>query len=250
MLLQTSKQKFRQVKYIPITFLLVLSACTSTQITQALNEVSKATTTEKALTTAEVGQGLKEALINGISKGADRVSQTDGYFKNPEIKIPFPPDVKKVEDKLRQIGLGNDVDRFIMTLNRGAEEAAKEAKPIFVDAIKQMTIEDAWGILKGEENAATNYLQRATSTQLKAKFKPVIQTALDKVGAARYYTDLVNTYNKIPFIEKVNPDLNEYATDLAMKGLFMQIAKEEKNIRQDPVARTTDLLKRVFAQAK
>ncbi|MCZ8216154.1 MAG: DUF4197 family protein, partial [Cyclobacteriaceae bacterium] len=98
------------MKYISITILLVLSACTSTQITQALNEVSKATTTEKALTTAEVGQGLKEALINGISKGADRVSQTDGYFKNPEIKIPFPPDVKKVEDKLRQIGLGNDVD--------------------------------------------------------------------------------------------------------------------------------------------
>jgi hypothetical protein len=238
------------VKYIIIPFLLVLSACTSTQITQALNEVSKATTTEKALTTAEVGQGLKEALTNGISKGADRVSQTDGYFKNPEIKIPFPPDVKKVEDKLRQIGLGNDVDRFIMTLNRGAEEAAKEAKPIFVDAIRQMTIEDAWGILKGEDNAATNYLQRSTSTQLKAKFKPVIQNALDKVGAARYYTDLVNTYNKIPFIEKVNPDLNEYATDLAMKGLFMQIAKEEKNIRQDPLARTTDLLKRVFAQAK
>ncbi len=238
------------MKYISITFLLVLSACTSTQITQALNEVSKATTTEKALTTAEVGQGLKEALINGISKGADRVSQADGYFKNPEIKIPFPPDVKKVEDKLRQIGLGNDVDRFIMTLNRGAEEAAKEAKPIFVESIKQMTIEDAWSILKGEDNAATNYLQRTTSTQLKAKFKPVIQTALDKVGAARYYTDLVNTYNKIPFIEKVNPDLNEYATDLAMKGLFMQIAKEEKNIRQDPLARTTDLLKRVFAQAK
>jgi Protein of unknown function (DUF4197) len=238
------------VKYISIAFLLVLSACTSTQITQALNEVSKATTTEKALTTAEVGQGLKEALINGISKGADRVSQADGYFKNPEIKIPFPPDVKKVEDKLRQIGLGNDVDRFIMTLNRGAEEAAKEAKPIFVESIKQMTIEDAWSILKGEDNAATNYLQRTTSTQLKAKFKPVIQTALDKVGAARYYADLVNTYNKIPFIEKVNPDLNEYATDLAMKGLFMQIAKEEKNIRQDPLARTTDLLKRVFAQTK
>lgn len=238
------------MKYIIVASLLVLSACTSTQITQALNEVSKATTTEKALTTAEVGQGLKEALVNGISKGADRVSQTDGYFKNPEIKIPFPPDVKKVEDKLRQIGLGNDVDRFIMTLNRGAEEAAKEAKPIFIDAIKQMTIEDAWGILKGEENAATNYLQRTTSIQLKAKFKPVIQSALDKVGAARYYTDLVNTYNKIPFIEKVNPDLNEYATDLAMKGLFMQIAKEEKNIRQDPVARTTDLLKRVFAQSK
>lgn len=229
---------------------LILGSCTTAQISQALSEVNKSVTGEKPLTTAEVGQGLKEALITGITKGSDRVSQVDGYFKNPEIKIPFPPDVKKVEDKLRQIGLGNDVDKFIMTLNRGAEEAAKEAKPIFIDAIKQMTIEDAWGILKGEENAATNYLQRTTSTQLKSKFKPVIQTSLDKVGAAKYYSDLVNTYNKIPFVEKVNPDLNEYATDLAMKGLFMQIAKEEKNIRQDPVARTTDLLKRVFSQSK
>lgn len=230
--------------------LLTLGACTSAQINQTLNQVSKAAGTEKALTTAEVGDGLKEALTSGIAKGADQLSATDGYFKNPEIKIPFPPDVKKVEDKLRQIGMDKQVDNFIMTLNRGAEDAAKEAKPIFVNAIKQMTIEDAWGILNGDVNAATSYLERTTSPQLKEKFKPVIQNSLDKVGAARYYTDLVNTYNKIPFVEKVNPDLNEYATNLAMKGLFMQIAKEEKKIRQDPAARTTDLLVRVFSQAK
>jgi hypothetical protein len=221
-------------------------ACTTAQINQTLNEVNKVMATDKPLTTAEVGEGLKEALVNGISKGSERVSQLDGYFKNPEIKIPFPPEAKKVEDKLRQIGMDKQVDEFIMTLNRGAENAAKEAKPIFISAIKQMTIEDAWGILKGNENAATNYLQRTTSAALKEKFKPVIQASLDKVNATKYYSDLVNTYNKIPFVEKVNPDLNEYATNLAMRGLFLQIEKEEKNIRKDPLARTSDLLKRVF----
>jgi Protein of unknown function (DUF4197) len=221
-------------------------ACTTAQINQTLNEVNKVMATDKPLTTAEVGEGLKEALVNGISKGSDRVSQLDGYFKNPEIKIPFPPEVKKVEEKLRQIGMDKQVDEFIMTLNRGAENAAKEAKPIFISAIKQMTIEDAWGILKGNENAATAYLQRTTSAALKEKFKPVVQASLDKVKATKYYSDLVNTYNKIPFVEKVNPDLNEYATNLAMRGLFLQIEKEEKNIRKDPLARTTDLLKRVF----
>lgn len=225
---------------------ILLLACTTAQINQTLNEVNKVMATDKPLTTAEVGEGLKEALVNGISKGSDRVSQLDGYFKNPEIKIPFPPEAKKVEDKLRQIGMDKQVDEFIVTLNRGAENAAKEAKPIFISAIKQMTIEDAWGILKGNENAATNYLQRTTSAALKEKFKPVIQASLDKVNATKYYSDLVNTYNKIPFVEKVNPDLNEYATNLAMRGLFLQIEKEEKNIRKDPLARTSDLLKRVF----
>jgi hypothetical protein len=205
---------------------------------------------EQPLTSEQVGQGLKEALTQGISKGADALSQADGYFKNSEIKIPFPPDAKKVEDKLRAIGMGNDVDRFIMTLNRGAEDAAKQAKPIFVDAIKQMTIEDAWGILKGQPDAATQYLKKTTTTQLQAQFKPVIQSSLDKVSATKYYTDLVNTYNKIPFVEKVNPDLNSYATDLAIRGLFTTVANEEKNIRANPTARTTDLLKKVFAAQK
>lgn len=232
-------------KVILIVFVACM-ACTSAQINQAVSGASKMVNGDKPLTTAEVGEGLKEALINGISKGSDLVSQADGYFKNPEIKIPFPPDVKKVEDRLRQIGLGGEVDKFVMTLNRGAEDAAKEAKPIFIAAIKQMTIEDAWAILKGEPDAATQYLRRTTSSQLKEKFSPVIQASLDKVSATKYYGDLVSRYNKIPLVEKVNPDLNEYATELAMQGLFTMIAKEEKNIRQDPAARTTELLKRVF----
>ncbi len=224
----------------------VLSACTTAQLNQAISDANKMIGGEQPLTANEVGEGLKEALIKGISTGSDLVSKTDGYFKNPEIKIPFPPDVKRVEDRLRQIGLGSEVDKFIVTLNRGAEDAAKEAKPIFIAAIKQMTIDDAWAILKGEPDAATQFLKRTTSTQLKAKFQPVVQASLDKVNATKYYGDIVTRYNSIPMVQKVNPDLNDYATEMAMQGLFTMIAREEKNIRQDPVARTTELLRRVF----
>lgn len=233
----------RKIKWILV---LVLTGCTTAQINQAIDSVNKTIGSEKPLTTAEVAEGLKEALVKGISTGADLVSVTDGYFKNPQIKIPFPPDVQKVEDALRKIGLGGQVDKFVMTLNRGAEDAAKEAKPIFIAAIKSMTIQDAWAILRGEENAATEYLRRTTSAQLKEKFKPVIQNSLNKVNATKYYGEIVSRYNQIPLVEKVNPNLDDYATDKAIEGLFVMIAKEEKNIRQDPVARTTELLKRVF----
>ncbi len=225
---------------------IILGACTSAQINQTIGDINKTLGEGTPLTTAEVAEGLKEALIKGISTGSDLASQLDGYFKNPEIKIPFPPEVKKVEDKLRQIGLGGEVDKFVMTLNRGAEDAAKEAKPIFISAIRSMTIQDAWGILKGQPDAATQYLKRTTSLQLKEKFKPVIQNSLSKVNATRYYGDIVNTYNKIPLTEDINPNLDDYATDRAIEGLFVMIAKEEKNIRQDPLARTTELLKKVF----
>jgi hypothetical protein len=238
------------MKQLLVLVLFVLAGCTSTQINQALGDLNKSVGVEKPLTTAEVAEGLKEALINGISNGSNQASQLDGYFKNPQIRIPFPPDVKRVEDRLRQIGMGSEVDKFIMSLNRGAEDAAKEAKPIFIAAIKQMTIQDAWGILRGDENAATEYLKRTTSPQLYEKFQPVIANSLSKVNATKYYGDLVNTYNKIPMVEKVNPDLNDYATNKAMEGLFLLIADEEKKIRKDPMARTTELLKRVFGSNK
>ncbi|MDQ2656907.1 MAG: DUF4197 domain-containing protein [Bacteroidota bacterium] len=235
------------ILYAYIALVLCMMACTSAQINQALGDVNKTLGGSTApLTTADVAQGLKEALIKGISTGSDLVSQADGYFKNPEIKIPFPPEVKKVEDRLRQIGLGNEVDKFVMTLNRGAEDAAKEAKPIFIEAIRSMTIEDAWAILRGEDNAATQYLQRTTSGLLREKFKPVIQRSLSKVNATKYYGEIVSRYNQIPLVQKVNPDLDDYATDKAIEGLFVMIAREERNIRENPVARTTELLKRVF----
>lgn len=198
--------------------------------------------------TEEVASGLKEALTKGTAKGTDEVSKTDGYFKNPEIKIPFPPEVQQVETTLRKMGMNKQVDEFVLSLNRAAEDAAKEAKPIFIDAIKKMTIQDAWSILKGEDDAATKYLDKTTSPQLKEKFKPIIKASLDKVNATKYYKDLITAYNKVPLVKKVNPELDTYATDKATDGLFVMIAKEEKNIRQNPGARTTDLLKKVFSQ--
>ena len=210
-----------------------------------LNTVKNVLSGEK-LSAEEVGKGLKEALTKGASKGADLASQVDGYYKNVAIKIPFPPEVQQVEDRLRQIGLGNEVDEFVLALNRAAEDAAKEAKPIFVTAIKEMTIQDAWSILKGEDDAATQYLSRTTSAQLQEKFKPVIQKSLEKVNATKYYSNLINAYNKIPLVKKVNPDLDAYATDKAIEGMFVMVAKEEKNIRENPGARTSDLLKKVF----
>jgi len=235
------------MKRVFIFFAFIFGACTSAQINQTIGEVNKSLGGGSApLTATEVAQGLKEALIKGISTGSDLASRVDGYFKNPEIKIPFPPEVKKVEDRLRQIGLGSEVDKFVMTLNRGAEDAAREAKPIFIEAIRAMTIDDAWAILRGEDDAATQYLKRTTSGLLKEKFKPVIQNSLNKVNATRYYGDIVSRYNQIPLVQKVNPDLDDYATDKAIEGLFIMIAKEEKNIRENPVARTTEILKRVF----
>lgn len=232
--------------YFGLLVITVLVGCTAQQVNQVLDTVGGVITEDK-LTTDQVASGLKEALIKGINIGATQASAQDGYFKNPQIKLPFPPDVQKVEDKLRQIGLGSEVDKFVLTLNRGAEQAAKEAKPIFINAIRSMTVQDAWGILKGEDNAATQYLVRTTSSQLKAKFQPVITRALERTKATKYYGDIVTTYNKIPFVDKVNPDLESYATDKAIEGLFLLIAKEEKNIREDPIARTTELLKKVFA---
>jgi len=200
------------------------------------------------LSTEEVVAGLKEALVKGTGKGTSRASKLDGYYKNPVIKIPFPKDANKVESSLRQIGMGDQVDRFVMTLNRGAEQAAREAKPIFVSAIKSMTVADGWSILKGEDNAATKYLNKSTNKQLKIKFKPIIKKSLESTQATKYYSDLVGTYNKIPFVSKVNPSLDDYATDMAIRGLFKLIAQEEAKIRKEPLARTSDLLKKVFSQ--
>jgi hypothetical protein len=224
-----------------LSFLLVLIAVTSADA----QFWKKSTSTTP--TANEVTNALKEALKQGATKGATQVSQLDGYFKNPEIKIPFPPDVQMVESKLRALGMGKQVDEFVLSVNRAAEDAAKQAAPIFVTAIQKMTIEDAYAILKGQPDAATQYLNRTTTPQLKEKFTPIVKGSLDKVNATRYYADLIGYYNRIPFVQKVNPDLTGYATDKAIQGLFVMIAKEEKNIRKDPLARTTDLLKKVFS---
>ncbi len=224
--------------------LLIFSSCTVQQIQQTIGDYLET----DELTTDQVISGLKEALIKGANVSTSKASQANGFFGNPAIKIPFPPDVQKVEDKLRSLGLGGEVDKFVKTLNEGAEQAAKEAAPIFINAIRGMSVQDAWGILKGEDNAATQYLKANTSADLKAKFLPVIKKALDNTNATKYYGDLITTYNKIPFVDDVNPNLEDYATERALQGLFSLVADQEKAIRQDPVQRTTDLLKKVFAQ--
>ncbi len=233
-----------------ILFVLLALAGTKATAQIDLNKLKKAVTSPSGLSSEEIGAGLKEALTTGVSKGSDLVSQADGYFKNAEIKIPFPEEVKNVEARLRQIGMGGEVDKFVLALNRAAEDAAKEAKPVFVSAIKQMTIQDAAAILKGQPDAATQYLKRTISNDLTDKFKPIIQASLTKVHATQYYATLINTYNKIPLVKKVNPNLNDYATSKALDGLFVMVAKEEKNIRQNPQARTSALLKKVFGGVK
>ncbi|MFD2248062.1 DUF4197 domain-containing protein [Pontibacter ruber] len=225
------------------------SACTVAEVQQTVDGVLAGTTgVTKPVTKDEVASGLRQALEVGITKGANQASQTDGYYKNTLIRIPFPEDVKRVENTLRKVGLGNEVDRFVMTLNRGAEDAAKSAVPIFVSAIKQMTLADAWGILKGDKDAATQYLKRTTSDQLRTAFMPIMQKSLDKTNATKYYADLVNQYNQIPLVQKANPDLKQYATQKAIDGLFILVAQEEANIRENPFARTTELLRRVFTK--
>ena len=207
---------------------------------------SGSSTSVGGLSNSEAASGLKEALLQGIGKGADQASQTDGFYLNRLIRIPFPPDAQRVANTLRSVGLGSQVDKFELSLNRGAEDAAKSAKPIFISAIKSLTFSDVWNILTGQKDAATQFLKRNTSTQLVSAFSPIMQKSLDQVGATRYYTQLASSYNQLPLVQKVQPDLNQYATGKAVDGLFTLIAQEEANIRENPVARTTELLRRVF----
>jgi hypothetical protein len=198
------------------------------------------------LTEKDAADGIKEALVNGTGESVKQVSVLNGYWGNPEIKIPFPAEAKEMESKLRTIGMGKKVDEFNESMNRAAEKAASEAKSIFLTAIKEMTVRDAVNIVKGTDNAATMYLKNNTSPQLIDKFQPIIKTSLDNVNATRYWSDLIAIYNKIPMVKKMNPDLPQYVTQKAIDGLFIMIAKEELKIRKDPVARTSELLKKVF----
>jgi Protein of unknown function (DUF4197) len=200
------------------------------------------------LTPDIASNGLRDALSQGIQKGVELVSKTDGYNKNPLIKIPFPAEFKMVEEGVRKIGLGSVADQAVESMNRAAEKAAGDALPIFLDAIKQLNFTDVMSILNGSnDRAATDFLQRTTTAQLTQKFKPIIGDALIKVDATKYWGTITQAYNQIPFVQKVNPDLSEYVTQKAVDGLFMMVAQEEKNIRQNPSARATDVLQQVFS---
>lgn len=208
-------------------------------------------TQQGPVTEREAGEGIRQALSQGISSAILALNKKDGFFGNEAYKMFLPEDVQKVERTLRNIGLGNQVDRAILQINRAAEDAVGFAKPIFADAIKEMTIQDAVQIIRGGKNSVTEYFRGKTYSKLIAAFSPTIKTSLDKVEATRYYTDLVNTYNNLPTTRtKINPDLTAYVAEKATNALFDQIAEEEENIRTNPAARTTEILKKVFGNIK
>lgn len=219
-------------------------------IKNATDNVIKNTTgtsgNPNTLSNDEVINGLREALSVGTNQSTSLASKLDGFYKNPAIFIPFPPEAKLVKDYANKVGLTSQVKKFEMTLNRAAEEAAKNAAPIFLNAIKGMTITDGFSILKGEDNAATQYLQGKTTEQLKAQFTPTVKAAINKVQLTKYWAPIITSYNKIPMVQKQNPDLTAYVTDRAIQGLFKLIAEQELKIRKDPAARVSELLKKVF----
>lgn len=225
---------------LAFSIILMATAC------DILKELEISTSPGTSLTTDEIISGLKEALRVGTNNAISTLSKEDGFYGNSILKIPFPEEVKVVEEKLRSIGLNRMVDDFILNLNRGAEQAVTKAGPIFMDAIREISFADARNILNGPDNAATEYFRSKTSHPLTIAFKPEVQKTLDQVQVTKYWGDIMSAYNKIPFTTKVETDLAQYVTGKAIEGLFSRIAVEEKQIREDPVARVSDILKRVF----
>ncbi len=198
------------------------------------------------LTTAEVVEGLKTALQLGTDTATTRLSALNGFYKDALVKIMMPSEAQKVEKTLRDVGLGSVVDKAILSMNRSAEDASKYVGDIFISAIKQMTIQDAFGILRGGNTAATEYLKQKTTAQLTAAFKPIISKSLDKTNATKYWSDIFKAYNRFSS-QPVNTDLTAYVTEKALDGLFYKIGVEEQEIRKNPAARITDILKKVFS---
>ena len=196
---------------------------------------------------AQAGQGVKEALAQGVTKAVLNLHRTDGFFSSDLYKVLLPPDARKAESALRGIGLGGQVDNAILAINRAAEDAVGAAGPIFTGAIGDMTVTDALGIVRGNSDAATQYFRRKTSNDLMAAFTPPVKSALDRTQATKYYADIANVYNRLPLtFDTVDPDLTGYVVGEAVDALFDQIAREEANIRAKPVARTTEILRKVF----
>ncbi len=221
-----------------------LSSC------DVLKELPSVNSSSGLYSAEEAALGIRQALDQGTGKAVSRLNTVDGFFSSAIYKILLPPEAKKIENTLRSLGMNAMVDKAILQINRGAEDAVGFAKPIFIDAIKGMTIVDAINIIRGSDTSATHYFRIKTNEKLIAAFAPVIKSSLDKVSATRYYSDMVNTYNSFPTtVNKLNPDLPSYVTLKATNSLFDLIATEEKNIRVNPVARTTEILKKVFGRS-
>jgi hypothetical protein len=235
----------RIVVALSCTLLIASNASSQIRIPDWLKKIPVA-----GLSEAEAGQGIKEALTQGVAKAVLNLHRTDGFFGSELYKVLLPPDARRAESALRRIGLGGQVDRAVLAINRGAEDAVGTAGPIFTGAIKEMTLTDALGIVRGNKDAATQYFRQKTSAQLVAAFSPSVKTSLDKTHATKYYGDIANSYNRLPLsFEKIDPDLSSYVVGKAVDALFDQIAKEEANIRANPLARTTDILRRVFGKS-
>jgi hypothetical protein len=213
---------------------------------QDLNNLKNKKAGNAPLSNEDVVKGLKDALSVGSNNAGSSASKTDGFYKDSIIKIPFPPDAERVRKAAVDVGMQSQVDQFVLSLNRAAEKAAVKAAPIFLNAITSMGIDDGMKILKGADNAATQYLQSKTSQQLHDAFLPIVKSATDSVQVTKYWKPLVDVYNSDPFVTKVNPDLNEYVTQKALSGLFILLAAEELKIRKNPMARVDDILKKVF----
>jgi hypothetical protein len=199
------------------------------------------------ITESEAAEGMRQALDQGVGRGISFLNKQDAFFGSEIYKVLLPPEAQKVENTLRQLGMGGMVDRAILQINRAAEDAVGYARPIFVDAIKQLTIADAINIIRGGSDAATQYFRQKTTEKLIAAFSPVIKSSLDNFSATKYYSDVMTTYNNFPTTrQKINPDLVSFVAGKAVDALFDQVAKEEANIRANPVARTTDILRKVF----
>jgi len=230
------------MKSILVATLIAISMPGQFSLPKILNKISPVGVTE-----AEASQGIKEALINGVTTAVLNLNKTDGFFASEVYKLLMPPDARKLEITLRKIGLGSQIDKAILAMNRGAEDAVGSAKPIFVDAVKEMTVTDALGIVRRNKNAATEYFRQKTSEKLVAAFTPSVKTSLDKTYATKYYSNIVTTYNSLPTsFEKANPDLTAYVVGKTVDALFDQIAKQEAEIRANPLARTSEILKKVF----
>lgn len=231
-----------------LSLLLILTSCSELNL-GALEDIIDVPTSTPVLTEAEVGKGLKEALVQGINRSVTSASAQDGFFKNPLLFIAFPEEALVVKEKALALGLDNQINQFEMTLNRAAEEASKAAGAIFVNAVQNMTIEDAFGILNGGETAATDFLKRKTTQELTNSFTPKVKDAINKVELTKHWEPLVSKYNMTTLLtgkEPVNEDLTSYITEKAIEGLFVHITAEEQLIRKDPKARATELLKKVF----
>tara|TARA_R110002051_G_scaffold55200_2_gene103073 strand:+ start:1682 stop:2383 length:702 start_codon:yes stop_codon:yes gene_type:complete len=228
-------------KVIAVIAVLFLSGCAVLQsvVNNLPNQVGVDNTT--------IANGLRQALDFGIDKQVTKLTQEDGYYGNPLVKILLPEELQKVDNTLRSVGLGSLADEGLKVLNRAAEDAVSTATPIFVDAVKQITFNDAKNILLGSDNSATQYLENKTNAALYAKFNPIIEQSFNKVGADKIWSNLITKYNALPLTNDVNPDLTDYVTNQALKGVYTMIAVEEKDIRTNTAARTTTLLQKVFA---